>query len=49
MCVCVCTRGMYCIKAFKVGERKQESKVQQLVLGGISEQIIDEKIRVLAS
>lgn len=49
MCVCVCTRGMYCIKASKRDERKQESKVQQLVLGGISEQIIDVKIRVLAS
>lgn len=42
MCVCMYVR--YCIKASKRDERKQERKVQQLVLGGISEQIIDEKI-----
>lgn len=49
MYVCVYARGMYCIKASKRDERKQDSKVQQLVLGGISEQIIDEKIRILTS
>lgn len=40
--VCVCMRSMYCIKASKRDERKNR-KVKYLVLGGISEQIIDGK------